>query len=135
MRRSVLALLLTGIGCASATRTTPGPVATEAPPVGAVTAEELRRGPYAFSDDSISGRLAQILPQRPAAIVILLTGKGTELFEQSAPQLERAVALRTNAPDVPEDERQIPMILLGVPVVGSPLLPTGWPTDDRAQVL
>jgi Zn-dependent M28 family amino/carboxypeptidase len=25
--------------------------------------------------------------------------------------------------------------MLGVPVVGSPLLPTGWPTDDKAQVL
>ena len=84
---------------------------------------------------AISQRLAQILPQRPAAVIILLAGKGTELFEQSAPQLERAVALRSNAPEVPESERQIPMILLGVPVVGSPLLPTGWPSDDKAQVL
>jgi hypothetical protein len=84
---------------------------------------------------AISQRLAQIIPQRPAAVVILLAGKGTELFEQSAPQLERAVALRSNAPEVPESERQIPMIMLGVPVVGSPLLPTGWPSDDKAQVL
>ena len=84
---------------------------------------------------AISQRLAQILPQRPAAVIILLAGKGTELFEQSAPQLERAVALRSNAPEVPESERQIPMIMLGVPVVGSPLLPTGWPSDDKAQVL
>ena len=67
---------------------------------------------------AISERLAQILPQRPAAVIVLLTGKGTELFEQSAPQLERAVALRTNAPEVPESERLIPMIMLGVPVVG-----------------
>ena len=84
---------------------------------------------------AISQRLAQILPQRPAAVIVLLTGKGTELFEQSAPQLERAVTLRSNAPEVPESERQIPMIMLGVPVVGSPLLPTGWPSDDKAQVL
>ena len=84
---------------------------------------------------AISQRLAQILPQRPAAVIILLTGKGTELFEQSGPQLERAVALRSNAPEVPESERQIPMIMLGVPVVGSPLLPTGWPADDKAQAL
>jgi hypothetical protein len=84
---------------------------------------------------AISQRLAQIIPQRPAAVVILLAGKGTELFEQSAPQLERAVALRSNAPELPESERQIPMIMLGVPVVGSPLLPTGWPSDDKAQVL
>jgi len=275
MRRFALASLLAGIGCASASRTAPAPVAAEAPLVGAVTAEELRRDLYAFADDSMRGRetgtedatramrfiaerveklglepagdsgfaqrvpmqkevfgpgttiaveqdgrvrtialgkeivpllnigagvpptkriadgdlvfvgygltqnkpkrddfagmnlagrvivvvngapagtdsarreqleaqgaiserLQQILPQRPAAVIILLTGKGTQLFEQAAPQLMRAVTLRTNAPDVPESDRQIPMILLGVPIVGSPLLPTGWPTDDKAQVL
>jgi hypothetical protein len=84
---------------------------------------------------AISERIAKILPQRPAAMIVLLTGKGSELFEQSAPQIMRTVTLRTNAPDVPESERQIPMIMLGVPVVGSPLLPAGWPADDRAQVL
>jgi hypothetical protein len=84
---------------------------------------------------AISERIAKILPQRPAAMIVLLTGKGSELFEQSAPQIERAVTLRTNAPELPESERQIPMIMLGVPVVGSPLLPAGWPADDRAQVL
>jgi hypothetical protein len=84
---------------------------------------------------AISQRLAMILPQRPAAVVILLAGKGTELFEQLSPNLERPVALRSSAPEVPDDERPIPMILLGVPVVGSPLLPTGWPSDDKAQVL
>ncbi|MFL5618080.1 MAG: M20/M25/M40 family metallo-hydrolase [Gemmatimonadaceae bacterium] len=84
---------------------------------------------------AISQRLAMILPQRPAAVIVLLAGKGTETFEQLAPQLERAVALRSNAPEVPESERQIPMIMLGVPVVGSPLLPTGWPSDDKAQLL
>ncbi|HEX7981492.1 MAG TPA: M20/M25/M40 family metallo-hydrolase [Gemmatimonadaceae bacterium] len=273
MRRSVLALLLAGIGCASAARTTSAPVAPAAPPVGAVTSEELRRDLYAFADDSMRGRetgtedanramhflaervkqlklepagdsefvqrvpmqkevfgpgskieveqggrvrrialgrevvpllnlgagvpptkrvadgelvflgygltqgkrddfaglnlagkvvvvvngapagtdsarreqleaqgaiserIGKILPHRPAAIIVLLTGKGTELFEQSAPQLERAVALRTSAPEVPEADRVIPMIMLGVPVVGSPLLPTGWPTDDKAQAL
>ena len=274
MRRAVLALLLAGIGCASAAHTSPTPVVAEAPPVGAVTAEELRRDLYAFADDSMRGRetgtedanramrfiaervqklglepagdsgfvqrvpmqkevfgpgskieveqdgrvrpvalgreivpllnigsgiqtkrvaegdlvflgygltqnnpkrddfaglnltgkvvvvvngapagtdsarrdqleaqgaiserIGRILPYRPAGIIVLLTGKGTELFEQSAPQLERAVSLRTNAPDVPESDRVIPMIMIGVPVVGSPLLPTGWPTDDKAQVL
>ena len=84
---------------------------------------------------AISQRLAQIIPQRPAAVIILLAGKGTELFEQAVPQFTRAVALRSNAPEVPESERQIPMIMLGVPVVGSPLLPTGWPADDKPQAL
>jgi hypothetical protein len=84
---------------------------------------------------AISDRIAKILPQRPAAIIVLLTGKGHELFDQTAPQLQRGVALRTNAREIPESERQIPMIMLGVPKVGSPLLPDGWPSDDRAQVL
>ena len=84
---------------------------------------------------AISERLAKILPQRPAAVIVLLTGKGHELFEQTAPQIQRSVALRTNAPEVPESERVIPMIMLGVPIAGSPLLPSGWPTDDKAQVL
>src|SRR3982750_694725 len=57
MRRAVLALLLAGSGCASAARTSPTtPVAAEAPPVGAATAEELRRDLYAFADDSMRGR-------------------------------------------------------------------------------
>jgi hypothetical protein len=84
---------------------------------------------------AISERLARILPQRPAAVIVLLTGKGHELFEQTAPQLQRAVALRTNATEVPESDRVIPMIMLGVPITGSALLPAGWPSDDKAQVL
>jgi hypothetical protein len=83
---------------------------------------------------AVTQRLAQILPQRPAAVIVLLTGKGTELFEQAEPSL-REVSLQTNAPELPESERQIPLIMLGVPTVGSPLLPTGWPADDKAQVL
>ena len=84
---------------------------------------------------AISQRLAQIIPQQPAAVIVLLTGKGTELFAQASPSVERAVALRSNAPEVPESQRQIPLIMLGVPVVGSPLLPTGWPADDKPQAL
>jgi hypothetical protein len=84
---------------------------------------------------AISDRLAQILPQRPEAVVILLAGKGRELFERVAPQLERGVSTRTSAPEVPESERQIPLILLGVATPGSPLLPPGWPADDRARPL
>src|SRR5947208_9864640 len=56
MRRAVLALLLPGIGCSSATRSVPAPAASAPPPVGAVTSEELRRDLYAFADDSMRGR-------------------------------------------------------------------------------
>ncbi|HEU4723044.1 MAG TPA: M28 family peptidase [Gemmatimonadaceae bacterium] len=87
------------------------------------------------SQAAISQRLARILPQGPAAIIVLLTGKGTDLFAQASPSVERAVTLQSNAPEVPESQRQIPLIMLGVPTVGSPLLPTGWPADDKSQVL
>ena len=84
---------------------------------------------------AISERLGKILPQRPAAVIVLLAGKGHELYEQTAPGIQRSVSLRTNTPELPENQRVIPMIMLGVPVTGSPLLPAGWPTDDKAQVL
>jgi hypothetical protein len=100
-------------------------------PAGADSAEREKLE----AQPAISDRIAKILPQRPAAVIVLLTGKGHELFDQIAPQLQRGVALRTNAREIPESERQIPMIMLGVPKSGSPLLPDGWPSDDRAQVL
>jgi hypothetical protein len=84
---------------------------------------------------AISERLARILPQRPAAVVILLAGSGTKLFQQVAPQLQRGVSPQGNSADILDDERPIPMILLGVPTAGSPLLPKNWPADDRPQTL
>jgi hypothetical protein len=87
------------------------------------------------AETAISGRLAQILPQRPAAVIVLLAGKGSATFASLAPELERAVTARTSGADIPDADRPLPMILLGVPRVGSPLLPSGWPADDRPQVL
>jgi hypothetical protein len=79
-------------------------------------------------------RLQRLLPMQPAAVIILLAGSGATLYEQAAPEL-----MRTMAPDAGplpgESQRQFPMILLGLPREGSPLLPPGWPTEDRAQVL
>jgi hypothetical protein len=87
------------------------------------------------AETAISGRLAQILPQRPAAVIVLLAGKGAMFFTNLAPELQRAVSARVTGPEIPESERPLPMILLGVPRAGSPLLPSGWPADDRPQVL
>ena len=87
------------------------------------------------AETAISARLARILPQRPAAVIVLMAGKGEELYRQIAGQLERSVSLLSANADVPESERPIPMILLGVPRVGSPLLPKSWPADDRPQAL
>ena len=87
------------------------------------------------AEGAISQRLEQILPKRPAAVVILLSGKGSTLFADVLPQLERAITARTTNVDIPEADRPLPLILLGVPRAGSPLLPPGWPADDRAQML
>jgi len=100
-------------------------------PAGVDSAKREQLEAYA----AITQRLVQILPQRPAAVIILLVGTGQEHFQQVRPLLERAVALRSNAPELPDSDRPIPMIMFGVPVVGSPLLPTGWPADDKAQAL
>jgi hypothetical protein len=103
---------------------------------GAPAGADSARREQLEAQTAISERLGKILPQRPAAVIVLLTGKkGNELYEQTAPQLQRVVALRSNAPEMPESERVIPMIMLGVPLKGSPLLPAGWPADDKAQVL
>jgi hypothetical protein len=83
----------------------------------------------------IGDRLARILPQRPAAVILLMTGGGRALFDELAPTLQGAIGARSPADEIPESERTIPMIMLGTPVAGSPLLPAGWPADDRAQAL
>jgi hypothetical protein len=82
----------------------------------------------------IGDRLARILPQRPAAVILLMTGAGRALLDELAPSLQGSIAARRNG-EIPESERGIPMIMLGTPVAGSPLLPAGWPADDRAQAL
>ena len=87
------------------------------------------------AETAISGRLAQILPQHPAAVVVLLAGRGTALFTTLVPELARGVSARTTSAEIPDAERPLPMILIGVPRAGSPLLPSGWPADDRPQVL
>jgi hypothetical protein len=100
---------------------------------GAPAGADSARREQLEAQTAISERISKILPQRPAAVIVLLTGKkGIELYRA---YLQRTVALRSNAPELPESQRQIPMIMLGVPTKGSSLLPEGWPADDRAQVL
>jgi hypothetical protein len=83
----------------------------------------------------IGDRLARILPQRPAAVILLMTGAGRAVLDELAPSLEGSIAARGNGQSIPESERVVPMIMLGTPAAGSPLLPAGWPADDRAQPL
>ena len=87
------------------------------------------------AESAISDRLARILPQRPAAVIVLMAGEGGELFAKLAPELERSVSQRSAMTDIPESERPLPMIMLGAVRAGSPLLPRGWPADDKPQPL
>ena len=87
------------------------------------------------AETAISDRLARILPQRPSAVIVLMTGAGAAAYEQLVAQILHGVSLRTTIDDTPDHLRPIPMILLGVPRDGSPLLPARWPEDDHAQVL
>ncbi len=87
------------------------------------------------SAEQISGRLGEVLTRRPAAVVLLLAGKSEELYDQYLPGVLRAVSLVQERTAVPEDQRPLPMVLIGRIRPGSPLLPAGWPADDRPQVL
>jgi hypothetical protein len=87
------------------------------------------------SQDGIGLRLQRILPQRPAGVVILMTGQGEQFYRQLAPEILRSVSAATPAPPTDDAQRQLPMLLLGVAQAGSPLLPPGWPSDDRSRAL
>jgi hypothetical protein len=86
------------------------------------------------SDEEMTRQLARVAIQRPTAVIILMTGGGTELFRQLYPRLVRDVTGKAvasaNIPGI-----QIPMLLFGIATKGSPLLPSRWPADDRAQEL
>jgi peptidase M28-like protein len=87
------------------------------------------------SQEGIALRLQRILPQRPAGVVVLMTGQGETFYRQAAPEIVRSVSAATSAPPTDDAQRQFPMLLLGVARPGSPLLPAGWPSDNRARVL
>ena len=87
------------------------------------------------SSAQIGERLGAVLARRPAAVIILLAGASEELYDQYLPGVLRAVSLVHERATVPEDQRPLPMVLIGRLRAGSPLLPAGWPADDRPQAL
>lgn len=87
------------------------------------------------SQEGIGLRLQGILPQRPAAVIILMTGQGETFYRQIAPEILRTVSAANPAAPSDDSQRQLPMLLLGVARPGSPLLPAGWPSDTRARAL
>jgi hypothetical protein len=87
------------------------------------------------SQEGIGLRLQRILPQRPAAVIVLMTGRGESFYRQLAPELLRAVTASRPTPPDDDAQRQLPMLLLGVARPGSPLLPPGWPASDGTGAL
>jgi hypothetical protein len=81
----------------------------------------------------MSRQLARVALQQPAAMIILTTA-GTRLYRELYPSLMREIHGRAySAPSMPGVD--IPMLLFGEARAGSPLLPPGWPADDKAQPL
>ena len=113
--------------------------------VGHGSAEELARVPVRGKvavvvndapESAISARVQRILARQPAGVVVLLAGTSTSLLVELESELRRGLALAGPSPQVvPDGERPVPMILIGRPRAGSPLVPHGWPTDDHAQAL
>ena len=87
------------------------------------------------SSEQISARLGEVLARRPSAVILLLAGASEELYDQYLPGVLRAVSLVQERATVPENERPLPMVLIGRIKPGSPLLPSGWPADDKPQAL
>ena len=83
----------------------------------------------------IGTRLGEVLARRPTAVIILLAGASEEVYDQYLPGVLRAVSLVQERVTVPENERPLPMVLIGRVRQESPFLPPGWPADDRPQVL
>ena len=88
------------------------------------------------SPRAIGSRIQQFQGMGAAAIIVLLPGEFGEEF--AATYLPSMMSQMSPTPiaQVPESERNLPLILLGkMPSGASPLLPANWPADDRPQPL
>lgn len=81
-------------------------------------------------------RVGRLLGAQPAAIVLVLAGpKGEDLYHQAASSLVRSMTMRDTSPVVPDEDRMLPTILIARVTPGSALLPSDWPTNDKARAL
>jgi hypothetical protein len=87
------------------------------------------------ADNELSLQLARVALRQPAGIIILMTPETRKLYRQLYPSLMRDV--RGPAVAVPPAlaALDVPMLLFGEAVRGSPFLPPDWPADDRPQPL
>ena len=79
-------------------------------------------------------RLSTLADRDPAAIVVLFEGRDADQFATMATELQDT-ALEFGVPPRADAPRRLPMFLFGLARAGSPLLPRGWPRDDRPQPL
>ena len=85
------------------------------------------RDPRALGD-----RLGAIMERRPAAVIVLFTGRqASELPALAAGLTDSSLRLQP-ALDGP---RVLPMVLFGTTKDAATLLPVGWPRNDRPRVL
>ena len=87
------------------------------------------------AQNAIGTQVTKAVSLHPAAIIVLMSDATRSFYDEAAPEALRAVTLQTGAPGPTAAMRQFPMFLLGVGKPGSPLLPAGWPRDDRPQTL
>jgi hypothetical protein len=83
--------------------------------------------------EQLSERMSAVLGRGAAAVVIVATGKLENDFSALASDVMNG-SLELGASQQ-EPRRDVPMILLARPRVGSPLLPARWPADDNPQAL
>ncbi len=113
---------------------------------GAPTTADAARRAELESPAAIAIRLQRILSRHPAGVIVLLTGASADLYDETGWALRRGTLSPVDAGpaaertvDLPHasssDGETTPMILLGLPARGSPLLPARWPREDRPQIL
>jgi Peptidase family M28 len=85
------------------------------------------RDPRALGD-----RLGAIMERRPAAIIVLFTGRqADELPALAAGLTDSSLRLQPSL----DGPRVLPMVLFGSTKDAAALLPAGWPRNDRSRVL
>ncbi len=81
---------------------------------------------------SLGDRLGAIMERRPAAIIVLFTGRQAgELPALAAGLSDSSLRLQPSL----EGPRELPMVIFGAARDAGPLLPSGWPHNDRPRVL
>jgi hypothetical protein len=83
--------------------------------------------------EQLGQRMGAILMRGPAAIVIVASGKLEDDFHSLAGEVLHG-SLELGATEQ-EPERVLPMVMFARSRSGSPLLPAGWPADDKPQSL